>query len=267
MNRFNIKRFGHLALWTLREARQEMVTYGVVLTALYAAIIFLFLWGSKGENLDGQQMSMFLAMGFCASVYSFASFFFHTRMVANMKAKRQAIPFLSLPASPLEKWLVRVIYCCVALQAIAFVTLLVADGLGSLFALYLGHDYWMGTTHEIWRSVILEFHINTTVNGVSYESPWFFSFTIQLFLMSLIVCVSTLFRHPLLSSIGAMAVVVVFVMVFFRASNAVGMSGTALDVFYALVSIALLALSVWPLRLSYKGFTHREIVTHKWMNL
>ena len=62
MNRFNIKRFGHLALWTLREARQEMVTYGVVLTALYAAIIFLFLWGSKGENLDGQQMSMFLPL-------------------------------------------------------------------------------------------------------------------------------------------------------------------------------------------------------------
>ena len=111
MNRFNIKRFGHLALWTLREARQEMVTYGVVLTALYAAIIFLFLWGSKGENLDGQQMSMFLAMGFCTSVYSFASFFFHTRMLANMKAKRQAIPFLSLPASPLEHWLGGVLYC------------------------------------------------------------------------------------------------------------------------------------------------------------
>lgn len=265
MNRFNVKRFGHLALWTLREARQEMVTYGVVLTAIYAAVIFLFLWGSRNETPDGQKTSMVLAMAFCASAYCFGSFFFYTRVVSNMKTKRQAISFLSLPASPLEKYLVRVIYCCVALQALAFVALLVADGLGSLFALSLGHDYPFGVAKEVWRAVVLEFELSVG-NGANYEVPLFFTLAFEFFMMSLVVCVSTLFRHPLLSSIGAMAVVVVFLIVLLKGST-VCVSVTALDVFYALVSIALLALAVWLFRLSYKGFTRREIVTHKWMNL
>lgn len=106
----NRKRLGHLAVWTLRASRQEMVTYAVAMTAIYTAIIWLMLWVARDESPADHELTMYLAQAFCTSAYCFGCFFFMTRAFAVLGTKGGATAFLSLPASMTEKWLVRVLY-------------------------------------------------------------------------------------------------------------------------------------------------------------
>lgn len=115
MNRFNIKRFGHLAVWTLRASRQEMVTYAVAMTAIYTAIIWLMLWVARDESPADRELTMYLAQGFCTSAYCFACFFFMTRAFAVLGTKGgEWLTFLFyLPAVVMlfgAYWLLRLSY-------------------------------------------------------------------------------------------------------------------------------------------------------------
>lgn len=269
-NRLDLSRLGRLALWTLYGERGRILTYGVVMTALFAVAIGLALWFSRHEDAETRELSLFLAEGLCTSVYCFGCFVFYTRVFTNLKTKREAVTFLSLPASPLEKWLARVIYACVFLQLVATVSLLLADGLGWLFAQSLGLDYGagvaLGTLATVWKG----FSYNLTVGGLRFEAPWLFGVSLNLLSTALVVWASTVFRNPLLSSIGVMATLTLLLVAPGLRScpwlfGLVG--GGWLTFAFYLAVVVMLTAAWWLLRDSYRAFTRREIVTHKWMNL
>lgn len=269
-NRLDLNRLGRLALWTLYGERGRILTYGVVMTALFTVATWLALWFSRQEDAETRELSLFLAEGLCTSVYCFGCFVFYTRVFTNLKTKREAVTFLSLPASPLEKWLARVIYACVFLQLLATVSLLLADGLGWLFAQSLGLDYGkgvaLGTLATVWKG----FSYNLTVGGLRFEAPWLFGVSLNVFSSALVVWSSAGFRHPLLSSIGIMAALVVFLVApGLRATQGLlqVLGGEWLTFLFYLSAVVMLFGAYWLLRLSYRALTRREIVTHKWMNL
>lgn len=269
-DKLDFKRLGRLALWTLYEERGRILTYGVVMTAIFTAVIWLTLWASREEDPATRELSFFLAQGLCTSVYCFGCFVFYTRVFSNLKSKDKAIVFLSLPASSLEKWLLRVVYACVFLQLLATAALLLGDGLGWLFACSLGQDYQGGVACDVLATIWKGFSYHFVVNSLRFESPWLFGVALNLFSSALIIWVSTVFRNPLLSSIGMMAVLVVLVVApGLRSCQALFLmvgSGWLTFVFY-LASVIMFSLAWWLLRASYKAFTRREIVTHKWFNL
>lgn len=266
----NRKRLGHLAVWTLRASRQEMVTYAVAMTAIYTAIIWLMLWVARDESPADRELTMYLAQGFCTSAYCFACFFFMTRAFAVLGTKGGATAFLSLPASMTEKWLVRVLYSFVALQLVATAALFLADGLGWLFSLSLGQEYPRGVALGVMEEVTRGFRYSTTVGGETFRSPWLFGVSLNVFSSALVVWSSAGFRHPLLSSIGVMATLTLLLVAPGLRScpwlfGLVG--GGWLTFAFYLAGAVMLTAAWWLLRDSYRAFTHREIVTHKWMNI
>lgn len=193
----NRKRLGHLAVWTLRASRQEMVTYAVAMTAIYTAIIWLMLW-------------------------------------------------------------------------VATAALFLADGLGWLFSLSLGQEYPRGVALGVMEEVTRGFRYSTTVGGETFRSPWLFGVSLNVFSSALVVWSSAGFRHPLLSSIGIMAALVVFLVApGLRATQGLlqVLGGEWLTFLFYLSAVVMLFGAYWLLRLSYRALTRREIVTHKWMNL
>ena len=266
----NRKRLGHLAVWTLCASRQEMVTYAVAMTAIYTAIIWLMLWVARDESPADRELTMYLAQGFCTSAYCFGCFFFMTRAFAVLGTKGGATAFLSLPASMTEKWLVRVLYSFVALQLVATAALFLADGLGWLFSLSLGQEYPRGVALGVMEEVARGFRYSTTVGGETFRSPWLFGVSLNVFSSALVVWSSAGFRHPLLSSIGIMAALVVFLVApGLRATQGLlqVLGGEWLTFLFYLSAVVMLFGAYWLLRLSYRALTRREIVTQKWMNL
>lgn len=269
-NRFQLKRFGHLMTWTLYGQKGQLLTKFVSLTAMFFIVLGLTVWTQRDNSEWARQASYHQNTAFCVAMASIACFVFYTLLLANMKTKEKRVTYLSLPASPLEKWLGRVLYVSVVLPLLVPFAFVAGDLLTTLFAQTLGVDYVMEgcvSYTRIWRVMSLSGNPDD-VRGVA--AILYVTLAGGTAINCLVLLCSTVFRHALLVSIACM-VGLAFMLVGVATSDYVDEPGTLsigqAESLCALLGTVFLLVAFCELWLSYRVFRRMEVVPGRFTNL
>lgn len=263
MKAFQLKRFGHTMVWTLRGERKNWLTIGVVTCAAYFLFLAYDIWKSHGGDVNAQRGTT-VCLGMSCGVYVV----FLTQFIANLKTKTQRLAYLSLPASPIEKYLSRLLYVSVLLPLTLPVSFVVADLLATLFAQVMGSGYVMADSSFAWSMTIRFF------SGLQDSKVMLISYVAMSLLMALgalMTLCSVVFRQGVVVSSG------VFVVVIFSLGRAIwwlGESGyifhlseTEAKTLFGLVGAVLLLVALGELWLSYRVFRRLQVVPGRFTNL
>jgi len=146
MIQFNINRFGKLARWSLTNDKKYYVRSFLQVFAMLT-LVFLFFTGTvftiNGNSANYQACGVVVIMMFAINIIIGPSLMFY-----SMTGKHDRQALLMLPASNLEKYLMRYSswILLLPLYAIAFLS---ADLIQYLVHMIMGHDYAMFVTAEL----------------------------------------------------------------------------------------------------------------------
>lgn len=266
--RFQLRRFGHALTWTLYGQKGQMLTKFVGLTAIFFVAMALTVWTQRDNPAWAREGAYHQITAFCVFIASMACFVFFTKVFANLKTKEQRVAYLSLPASPLEKWLGRVLYACVVLPLLVPFAFVAGDLLATLFARVVGVDYVMAgcaNYARLWSQIPNPFKDGEQMRAAA--AVLYAMMAGGLALNSLVLLCSTVFRHALPVSIACM-VGLVFLFVHWADHAEFGhYSQGEIELACALVATALLLVGLGELYLSYRVYRRMEVVPGKFTNL
>ena len=143
MIQFNIKRFGKLACWTLRNERNFLVKNCLQMLVAMSLIYLFFTLGFlkiNGSNPNYAACAMATLMMFTVFIVIGPGTMFH-----SMKGKHDRQALLLLPASNFEKYLVRYMSWLILLP-LFIVSVLCADLIQFAINGLLGHEHAMFVT-------------------------------------------------------------------------------------------------------------------------
>ena len=290
---FDKTRFVKLLKWEMMTERKDYMRFaiGIALTLTFlfsATIISRYFDDVNGYTEDliimFKKSSVMILSDLAWTVYLFAIFLGASFVFKNVATKQQRIAFFSLPASNLEKFLVRLFHVMIGYPLCFLVALAFADimQLFLSFILLKGPDYsvvvkmitmlYSPIYNEISGEVIkgcLLFPHGFTLVGVmeslSYLTFFAFNYAFWIF------C-GTLFRRnawllTLASQVVIGFVVIMLIRVF--CSPSVGNSlneSSALALAYLCIAIAwvVIALMYWG---SYRLFSRMQVINNKWLNV
>ena len=254
--------------WTLYGQKGQMLTKFVGLTAIFFVAMALTVWTQRDNPAWVREGAYHQITAFCVFIASMACFVFFTKVFANLKTKEQRVAYLSLPASPLEKWLGRVLYACVVLPLLVPFAFVAGDLLATLFARVVGVDYVMAgcaNYARLWSQIPNPFKDGEQMRAAA--AVLYAMMAGGLALNSLVLLCSTVFRHALLMSIACM-VGLVFLFVHWADHAEFGhYSQGEIELACALVATALLLVGLGELYLSYRVYRRMEVVPGKFTNL
>lgn len=269
--RFQLRRFGHALTWTLYGQKSELLTKFVGLTAIFFVAMALTVWTQRDNPAWAREGAYHQITAFCVFIASMACFVFFTKVFANLKTKEQRVAYLSLPASPLEKWLGRVLYACVVLPLLVPFAFVAGDLLATLFARVMGVDYVMAgcaNYARLWSQIPNPFKDGEQMRAAA--AVLYAMMAGGLALNSLVLLCSTVFRHALLMSIACM-LGLTFLLVGAVTDGQMPASapltqGQAEWLCVLLGTLALL-VGLGELYLSYRVYRRMEVVPGKFTNL
>lgn len=294
-NTFNLKRFLRTLRLDLLSNKRTMLRYTAGMTFGFSMFYLIFLWVMRKQliflSAAGPDVTYrFEPYDMLGGITSFIAMFIMVvapaYMFMQMKTRQQRAAFLMLPASNLEKWLVRFVTVTVGTACMICVSVLAADLIRFVFALFVTPgDYYFVTWHIVrgcFDSVdAVSVHYNELPMSILATEVFLASWT--LLNHSFYALGGSLFRRqPLLLTLASQFVIVL-VLLLLGAEVAVGhidrMLWDSMDVgvdiqtdiesvavIYA-VSAAFLALSALFYWLSYKLFTRMQVINDKWLNL
>lgn len=271
MRNFHIKRFGHLMTWTLYGQKSELLTTFVCMIAMYFIVMAITIWNQKDNAVWAQQAFYDDVTLLWLIMTGIASFVLCTRLFLNMKTKEKRLTYLTLPASPLEKWLGRVLYACVVLPLLVPFAFVAGDLLATLFARVMGVDYVMAGCANyvrLWSQIPNPFKDGEQMRAAA--AVLYAMMAGGLALNALVLLCSTVFRHALLMSIACM-LGLTFLLVGAVTDGQMPASapltqGQAEWLCVLLGTLALL-VAAGELWLSYRVFRRMEVVPGKFTNL
>lgn len=127
MSNFNTKRFIQTLKWSAMATKKEIATIAGCMFFLYMVPFIMSVISTQGEPdivADASIENATLVCTFFFGVYTMIS---GCWIMNNMKTKEQRITFKMLPASDLEKFIVRVLYITVVWMLIGVVAFCLAD--------------------------------------------------------------------------------------------------------------------------------------------
>lgn len=284
MIQFDFHRFATLLRWHLVGNRREILNVYFGLTVAFFAMMLFFtqVFGVNDGNLgDGvadwlyasrvhvaMRAGLFAVM---ATMVVGAARIFH-----NMKETRQRTAFLMLPASNLEKWLLRFLHATVLLFVVACLALVTADVVRMLLAPMWGKPFVSGVAWLLSST-------GEEVNAAPSDGYGWFLFIVGSFVVlhhALFVLGGTLFRkNPFLLTCAVMFFLMLFLgHVAFWVKDAGWMQHTVILNFDAMdglvahpvmwtatiVHYLLAAFFYW---LSYRLFCRMQVINNKWLNV
>lgn len=290
---FDKTRFVKLLKWEMMTERKDYMRFAIgialTLTSLFcASIISRYFDDVNGYTEDliimFKKDTVMILSNLAWTVYLFAIFLGASFVFKNVATKQQRIAFFSLPASNLEKFLVRLFHVMIGYPLCFLVALAFADimQLFLSFILLKGPDYsvlvksvtalftpiYSDLNGEIIKGCLL-FPNGFTLVGVmeSLSYPTFFAFNYAFW----IFC-GTLFRRnawllTLASQVVIGFVVIMIIRVF--CSPSVGNSlneSSALALVYLFIAIAWVVIALMYCG-SYRLFSRMQVVNNKWLNV
>lgn len=274
MENFNIKRFARTARWTFSMHFKGVLSYAAGLSFAYLVLFFSWLYPLlKGaRQLDyARLMSVFEK---CSLAYLLIVIVSGTWIFADMRTTAQRITVKLLPASDVEKFLVRFIAVTLGAMVLAIAVFCVADILRIVVCLLAGVDYVaFGLPHFI-RMISVYSDIVEIGSGAGDIYPSAVNFAALgwcVWAQSLYILGGTLLRRyqfTITSTVHALLFVALSAIVAYGSHNvgeAIMDDGLA-PAFYAAgaVLIAVAAVNWW---LSYKTFKRMQVINNKWINL
>lgn len=290
---FDKTRFVKLLKWDMMTERKDYMRFaiGIALTLTFlfcATIISRYFDDVNGYTEDliimFKKSTVMILSNFAWTVYLFAIFLGASFVFKNVATKQQRIAFFSLPASNLEKFLVRLFHVMIGYPLCFLVALAFADimQLFLSFILLKGPDYsvlvkmitmlyspiYNEISGEVIKGCLLFPHGFTLVGimeSLSYLTFFAFNYAFWIF------C-GTLFRRnawllTLASQVVIGFVVIMIIRVFpFPSVGNLPNESSALALAYLCIAIAwvVIALMYWG---SYRLFSRMQVINNKWLNV
>lgn len=290
---FDKTRFVKLLKWEMMTGRKDYMRFAIgialTLTFLFCATIISLYFDDMNRYPEDVMLgfkkgiAMKLSV-FAWTVYLFAIFLGASFVFKNVATKQQRIAFFSLPASNLEKFLVRLLHVMIGYPLCFLVALAFADimQLFLSFILLKGPDYsvvvesvtvlftpiYNDINGEIIKGCLL-FPNGFTLVGITESLSYFTFFA---FNYAFWIFCGTLFRRnawllTLASQvvIGFVVIMILRVLCFPSVDNSLDES-SALALAYLCIAIAwvVIALMYWG---SYRLFSRMQVINNKWLNV
>lgn len=290
---FDKTRFVQLLKWEMMTERKDYMRFaiGIALTLTFlfcATIISRYFDDVNGYTEDMMIMfkkgTVMILSNFAWTVYLFAIFLGASFVFKNVATKQQRIAFFSLPASNLEKFLVRLFHVMIGYPLCFLVALAFADimQLFLSFILLKGPDYsvvvksvtalftpiYKDINGEIIKGWLLfpnGFTLVGIMESLSYLTFFAFNYAFWIF------CGTLFRRNAWLLTLASQVVIGFVVIMIFRVLSFPSIGNllnesSALALAYLFIAIAwvVIALMYWG---SYRLFSRMQVINNKWLNV
>lgn len=280
-NSFSFNRFKMVVRWDFLSNRKQYfsstvgLAIGIFIMYLLAFQSYRAALKSTGEVFT-QETIVDLTQG-CGRVVVMiaviALFALAANIFKNMRSKQQREAFLMLPASNIEKYLVRLFCMTIGGIVMMFVAIVISDAIIFVFNLMFASGCYSSLTVAGLQALFGDCTNCVVVNGDTLQAAansnlatWIlFIFTHSFFTLS-----GAFFnRHPVILAFCTGLIVGGFLM--FGAFEGCSMINPAYcnssSVFSTIFLVMLLILTVFNYWASYKLFTRMQIICNKWINL
>lgn len=275
MKNFDINRFGSVLKWNALMTKKEILTNTASMTFAFVVLAVVQVMSSRNES------DMVVADNF-NSFTSFALFVFliicsigGCWIFNNMKTKEQRITFKMLPATDLEKFVVRALYATVVWWLMGFIAFCLADLFRMLISLIAGIDIVKSAIPDFLNMLFGGNDHNISIFGetdMTYVLPLTFAANAWAFWVhSLYILGGVLFRRrqfvqtTLAHCIIGLAFTPIIVDFVDSLDKATAEQMFCIVMWTAGSVFTLLFLLNWWL--SYKIFRRMQVINNKWLNL
>ena len=267
MKNFNMNRFWQVLKWNLLTEKKSISTaaiaflVGFLCIQLFSCFTLFDLSQGLGEG------ATLAGMITCVTIISVLLIpYYVTGILGNARTKQQRTTALTLPASNMEKFLARIIYCCIFMPLLLIVALVAATCLRMLMEMIFGHE-----------GIISGFQMLSEHFAPNYDSLT--AFVGSIWMLSLFVLGGVFYRHrPFIwTSVTLVAASLLLVTMGFYFGTMIGENGIrrlamnfsdlSFETFDLIVSLILAAFTALNFWLSYWLFCKLQIVQHKWFNV
>ena len=290
---FDKTRFVKLLKWEMMTERKDYMRFaiGIALTLTFlfcATVISRYFDDVNGYTEDliimFKKDTVMILSNLAWAVYLFAIFLGASFVFKNVATKQQRIAFFSLPASNLEKFLVRLFHVMIGYPLCFLVALAFADimQLFLSFILLKGPDYsvvvksvtalftpiYKDINGEIIKGWLLfpnGFTLVGIMESLSYLTFFAFNYAFWIF------CGTLFRRNAWLLTLASQVVIGFVVIMIFRVLSfpSVGNllnESSVLALAYLFIAIAwvVIALMYWG---SYRLFSRMQVINNKWLNV
>ena len=275
MKNFDMNRFGRTLRWSALMTRKEALTNLASMTFAFVVIAVVQVMSSRNKSdvvvADTFNSFTSLALFVFLIICSIGGCWIFN----NMKTKEQRITFKMLPATDLEKFVVRALYATVVWWLMAFVAFCLSDLFRMLVSLVAGVSI-KGSAVPLFFSMIsanTDVNINTLNSGdtafaaaiYTMANAWAF------WAHSLYILGGTLFRRRqfVLTTLAHSIIGLVFTPMlihFVDSSDSLALR----DSLVAIVWTAAAVFIVWGLVdwwLSYRIFRRMQVINNKWLSI
>ncbi len=275
MKNFDINRFGSVLKWNALMTKKEILTNTASMTFAFVVLAVVQVMSSRNES------DMVVADNF-NSFTSFALFVFliicsigGCWIFNNMKTKEQRITFKMLPATDLEKFVVRALYATVVWWLMGFIAFCLADLFRMLISLIAGIDIVKSAIPDFLNMLFGGNDHNISIFGetdMTYVLPLTFAANAWAFWVhSLYILGGALFRRRqfVLTTLAHCIIGLAFTPIIVDFVDSLD-KATAEQMFCTVMWTAgsvftlLFLLNWW---LSYKIFRRMQVINNKWLNL
>lgn len=271
MKNFNFNRFWQVLKWTVISEKKSIMTAAVAYTVGFLAIQLFSCFTIFDLTHGLGDAATYGGMTTCSVLLSCMSYYYASGILGNAHTTQQRTTALMLPASNLEKFVARVIYCCIFMLALLYVAVFVATGLRMLLELIAGH-----------QGIVSGFSFFFDVSTFRFNSMDVNLFPViagTLWTTSLFVLGGVFFsKRPFVWTNVALILgsITLFTLMFYIGTligeENIGrflenFRGMTFDTFQLIVSIILIAFTVFNVWLAYWLYTRLQVVQHKWFNV
>ena len=275
MKNFDMNRFGRTLRWSALMTRKEALTNLASMTFAFAVLAVVQVMSSRNVPDIVVENNLHNFTSFALFVFLIICFIGGCWIFSNMKTKEQRITFKMLPATDLEKFVVRALYATVVWWLMAFVAFCLADLFRMLVSLVAGVSI-KGSAVPLFFSMIFA-NTNVSINSLNTNDV---AFATAIFVManawafwahSLYILGGTLFRRRqfVLTTLAHSIIGLVFTPMlihFVDSSDSLALR----DSLVAIVWTAAAVFAVWGLLdwwLSYRIFRRMQVINNKWLNI
>lgn len=275
MKNFDMNRFGRTLRWSALMTRKEALTNLASMTFAFAVLAVVQVMSSRNVPDIVAEHNFQSFTSFALFVFLIICFIGGCWIFSNMKTKEQRITFKMLPATDLEKFVVRALYATVVWWLMAFVAFCLADLFRMLVSLVAGVSI-KGSAVPLFFSMIsanTDVNINTLNSGdVAFAAAIYTMANAWAFWAhSLYILGGTLFRRRqfVLTTLAHSIIGLVFTPMlihFVDSSDSLALR----DSLVAIVWTAAAVFAVWGLLdwwLSYRIFRRMQVINNKWLNI
>lgn len=274
MSNFDIKRFAKIIRWQCGMSLKSVLSFAAGLSFGYLFPMFGWLYPYlKGEKMMDEGRLMH-TVELCTLVYLIVIIIAGTWIFADMKTKEQRIKVKMLPATDLEKYIVRWLGITLGVMVMGIVSYCVADALRMLTCLVAGVDSLHCTIPDFIRLLFTNGD-DTTVNQINNQAfthgIYFLATGWVIWAQSLYTLGGTLLNRYQFVVTTAVHIVLFLIMSAFitdsLADVELAVRSSMNDTWFYAVGTLLMAVAVADWWLSYRVFRRMQVVNNKWINL